>query len=158
MKITTKQLKHMIKEEFKFLSESFGMEEKIRGLLLSAGVSAAQTAANIRSAAYLLTGIEMKEDTIEQILKDAEGKGMFTINSVKPLEEYSLSAGIRLMKEYNQLRVFYFRIERNYSLVRKSRELEPIVNKLSGKFSYSLEGLEEALYSIADYFDSEYEV
>ena len=156
MNITTKQLRQMIKEEINLLFESnesfesFEMEEKIRGMLMSTGTSAEQTAMNIRSAANLLMAIEMKEGTIEQILNNAEG--MFTINSADPMEEYSLSAGIRLMKENNQLRVFYFRLEENYSLGRDA-ELEKIVNKSSGKFPYSLEGLEEALYSIADYFD-----
>ena len=152
MKLTTKQLKQIIKEEIEVLFESFEMEEKIRTMIMSSATSAAETAMNIRSAANLLMAIEMKEGTIEQILNDTEGKGMFTINSVEPMEEFSLSAGIRLLKENNQLRVFYFRLEQDYSLGSEG-ELEPIVYKSSGKFPYSLEGLEEALYSIADYFD-----
>ena len=149
MKITTKQLKQIIKEEIQLLFESFEMEEKIRSMIMATGTSAAETAMNIRSAANLLMAIEEKEGTIEQILG---GGGMTTINSVDPMQEYSFSAGIRLLKENNQLRVFYFRSEQNYSFGSEG-ELEPIVYKSSGKFPYSLEGLEQALYSIADYFD-----
>ena len=115
---------------------------------MATGTSAAQTARNIKSAASMLIAIEPKEGTIEQILVGAENKGMVTINSANPMEESSLSAGIRLLKENNQIRVLYFRLEES------GTELEPIVNKLSEKFPYSLEGLEEALYSIADYFEN----
>ena len=153
MKLTTNQLKQIIKEEIQLLFESFEMEEKIRTMITATGTSAAETAMNIRSAANLLMAIEMKEGTIEQILNDTEGKGTFTINSVEPEHEFSLSAGIRLLKANNQIRVFYFRLEQNYNLGSYG-ELEPIVNKSSGKFPYSLEGLENALHSIADYFDS----
>tara|TARA_Y100000592_G_scaffold97598_1_gene168696 strand:- start:8889 stop:9362 length:474 start_codon:yes stop_codon:yes gene_type:complete len=156
MKLTTKQLKQIIKEEIQFLFESFEMEEKIRGMIMTTGTSAVETAMNIRSAANLLMAVEPKEGAIEQILKDTEGEvNMFIINSVEPLEEFSLFAGIRLMKESGHLKVFYFRLEENYTLGNDWPQMEPIVNKLSGKFSYSLEGLEEALYSIADYFEKE---